>query len=441
MLRKANILFLLGILAAQPVQAESKNKCVDSFAKITKKNKRNEPAAKLKIESETRNMHIQISELAYSKADSVPIQKTNHQEAELHRLTLKVSKVGKKPEIAWARIDNKGEEWKPIDSLNSYKHFTSNPDSLFEYANIVFPTAKLNPKMNYVLHFQTPQTEQLSKQLGKKIWLEHSFDSPSQKIDWTALYLKDFKAVSESGEIIPNVRIEPDSPLTHVGISVLAKKNEINIPEQVPIDMAISLNLDIALPDSVNLEDFLKIRLGLHGRLAGGRLAPLMRRNNISPTEVQNTINRFFTSMKNKENQKFAIDCVRRGSTCIEENMAPFSAKPFLDTQNIGGSVMKDAVLSEKVSMFGIMNMVSAGRIPREAGAFASLHGEWAHHAQIIAGLKGLNEKEKNIFECYLTDDLALTVENWPGWNLLFDSRADGVHGNRFWRDALNAEK
>jgi len=370
------------------------------------------------------------------------------------------------PEIAWVHIKypesresefslfsgRLHENYRQVSGIyEQYKTQVQNLQLLHPYITFDFATRNLSPEYNYRAHLRTVETEALSEKLGMDVWLEHDFLPPknARRGDWRSLYMSAFKLRTEKGEIEETIPLSPSSEITYLGFSATSPTKSA----KKFIDFAISssVGFDVSLPNEIETEKLLLINLNssfayreralkiFHGGGVVGGLVLERRSFEYSVPAIKATnelypmLNKFFRAMTNPEYQRKAKEIIIAGPESIEMNLQKFGwtirSRPGIKT---------DPILKGSVSIRDFIERLSARIMPLEEGPFAELHGYYAHHAQLLAGLQGLTTFEVAHVSMYISDYITPSPLNWNLWKLLFDNNGDGIHGNRFWRNLLD---
>ena len=88
--------------------------------------------------------------------------------------------------------------------------------------------------------------------------------------------------------------------------------------------------------------------------------------------------------------------------------------------------------------MLVLQRMLSGFAITPEVSTFGLAHGEFTHHAQILAVTRGMSRVEINLFRLAIYS-MATSREQWELWTLFFDSRDPRSSGGvTYWRNRLS---
>lgn len=282
---------------------------------------------------------------------------------------------------------------------------TRRRDLLWEHSSISFIDIARSSKQKIKLLLKTSGSEVHSELTGHTVHFEHELPARRRQ-DWTVLYLRNFRAVDETGKTIAGLSISREDKIVGLGFSVDHAVDVLPVPK--------TLRLGVSLPSAMDVTPLYVTTIVSRPY---SEYAPLPESGVI--------FNKFFQQMNLPRNQAYAVKVVQGGPDSVARELGKYG-------------LQSTVTLNGKVSLFQIMKLIGVGNVPIEGGRFGTLHGAYAHHAQLLAGLKGLNARERNVFLYYLCRHLASGVsENWPMWDLLFDSRGEGIHGNRYWRDLL----
>ncbi len=251
-----------------------------------------------------------------------------------------------------------------------------------------------------------------------------------QRSDWVSLYVRNFQNISGGKDIVS--LLQEDALIEAVGF-IFEKTNNMEI--KGPIQISKEIALEFALTNDYKIAEELLFDVHRDGfdRLSPVFINRLGEKEKIPPEVLRRVTAKFFASMKKRENQEKARSVILSGEQNVKEELARFDWQAEVNFQG-------------RVKMEDIMSAIASGQIPVERSEFGELHGQWAHHAQILAGLYDLSPSEVQIANAFIRIYVAgghwmgtgniVTFFNWPLWNQLFDSRSENsVHSNRFWRD------
>ncbi len=386
---------------------------------------------------------VSFEEPNYSQI-AVPVE---HTPVPMVKFRYRVSDVNYPRIPSWSEIVQPDLRYNPKvlvgDFLKSHSYQVKDVNLLWPHATVNFVSGDLLPQRTYAVHFETPETQKLSQELGKVVWLEKTFQShQNNKFDWTTLYLKEFRCVTSDGQLVSDLKIKPETEILRVGFSITAETNESIIHQEL-FSIAESIQFTIALPDTTNVADFLSFNPRLAN--AEGAFHGLGAYDTEKAIQV---VSKFVASMKKVKNQIYARDIVRQGPESVKREMEKigyYSDRYRINrfNQQKGQTAQyRFAGLDREISLLEfIVDILQQDVIPHELGPFGEMHGTWVHQAQFIAGYRDLESIERSYFKSFLTDYMSGEGVNWTLWNLLFDSHGPGVHGVKFWRDLISLDK
>jgi hypothetical protein len=291
-----------------------------------------------------------------------------------------------------------------------------NPKVVFNSASLNFLANGHGASRAVKFFIETEKTQQLSKQQGLKIRYELAFNIPPQT-DWVSLRFSDFKLST----VLPDKK----SSLLSVNQTFLKIGMDISSKDEKEIEFSPQafFSLDVGNKDLDQLIDniYLNHQSVFYFKMYGPRPSDL---------EIKKTLKEFFSNMQNPENQKYSTEVVIQGSSAIEKELKQY------------GWTAKTK-LTKKVKMLNIIEALNKKDLFFEAGDFGPIHGKFAHHAQILAGLHGLPMAKATLILDFISKYIADVGQfsQWTIWNVLFDSRGQGVNGNRFWRDQIRTKQ
>lgn len=291
-------------------------------------------------------------------------------------------------------------------SMETVRQVFDDSEAVAKYTSLDFIVSGTAAPARVKMSLVTNVTRRLTKELGHEVRYEAEF-ATSSKTDWVSIRYSDLRLVGAVAE--KSFDKIPQKPLSF-------SFETIDSLEPITIQPDISFSLDIPTAELPDVIDRLRIRRSVHKS----------RLDAVSDQEIRTVLKKFVTSQQRAENQAYAVDIINGGLDSVRSALRPY-----------GWMVRSE--LKNKVSMGSIMVRLSSLDLFYEGGDFGPLHGSFAHHAQFLAGFRDLAPAEAGIvtdFVRYLIADPSQS-SRWGLWNVLFDSRGDGVNSNRFWRDQI----
>lgn len=389
---------------------------------------------------------IEIGELVDAKSGKV--LKTINADVEglsLRKVPLKVTKVGKTPSIAWSPI----KIYPDMDPITFatvarlYSAAVNDYTLLNPFIAFSVIVGRLDPKLNYRFHIRTQSSQDFARRIGRDVWFEIELNGPRERaVDWSFMPLTDFRLMDETGKLVSDELVKIDEAILAFGVSAQGQGSRTTA-----LTIADNLTLEIVLPSETNIASMIKLKaVGVSATLAqfASSYHNYGARYGANDVSVRNAMIKFFESMAKSENQRYAVEVVRQGPEAIENELQgtpPDRQLSLSITDYVSGTgsnkKVRSAVLYEPIELGQFLSIIQERRIPVERGPFGKLHHAYSHHAQFIAGMRDLTNKERDLVVFYLYMHLAPTFELWKSWNLFFDSRGMTIFGNRYWRNLI----
>ena len=296
-----------------------------------------------------------------------------------------------------------------LHSLGLIHHtlISPNPLAFVPFINFNFLAKGNGTSGKALMIIETVESLRLSHELGKKVFYQQEFLVPAN-MDWVQISLDQFRP-NNTDSNLPSRLIDQD--VKNIGFKLKNKKETVIISDEV------KLSLDIP---TTELNAFID-----HMSIDGSRVNYEFGKY-VDGDKVKKSLKKFFVSMANPVHQQWAIGIAKKGQAQINQELSHYGWQA-------------QTRFNDKVSMRDIIESVSRKDLFIEDGDFGVVHGQFAHHAQILSGLRGLSKEDAVFVLGFISRYIGDTGDSnrWTLWNIFFDARGNTMNSNRYWRDLL----